>query len=78
MVYTIRILYIRTLQWKEALKRNESCKIAFHCAPQDMLAAGDSVMCRYVMQIDGCTNVGGDLPSFSQQGMIQCRYDHTY
>ncbi|KAJ1422536.1 hypothetical protein B484DRAFT_113573 [Ochromonadaceae sp. CCMP2298] len=40
-----------------------------------MLAAGDVVMCRYVMQIDGCTNVGGDLPSFSQQGMIQCRFD---
>mmetsp|Transcript_27455 Transcript_27455/g.46070 ORF Transcript_27455/g.46070 Transcript_27455/m.46070 type:complete len:479 (-) Transcript_27455:362-1798(-) len=62
-------------EWKEALKRNESCRVTFHTTPEDILAAGDLVMCRYVMRIDGCDMVGGGVESCVQHGMMTCKFD---
>ncbi len=39
-----------------------------------MLAAGDFVMCRYLMRIEGLEQVGAKC-GVVQQGMMHCRFD---
>lgn len=54
--------------------RNAACKIEYVTRPDDILAAGDTVMCRYTLQIRHCDTVGG-AGSCVQHGMMQCKFD---
>ena len=46
--------------------RGIACKVTYTAAKEDVLAAGDLVMCRYTMIIEGLDRVGGQV------------YIHTY
>lgn len=63
-----------TPQWKESMKRGRGCHLSYVMAKDDILAAGDFLMCKYVMQISGYEEVGG-LSSCVQVGMMQCHFD---
>lgn len=54
--------------------RNAACKIQFHVDPADIVIAGLTIMCRYLMSIPRCSAVGG-VGTCKQYGMLQCRCD---
>jgi hypothetical protein len=63
-----------TGQWKDAIKRGQSCRIIYASSKEDMLAAGDLIMCRYVLKTEGY-DAAGALSPCVQHGMIQCRFN---
>ena len=48
----------------------------YQTANDDLLAAGDLVMCRYSMKVEGLERVGG-LSACVQTGMMMCRFDRN-
>ena len=38
--------------------RGQSCRITYTSSKEDMLAAGDLIMCRYVLRTEGFDNAG--------------------
>ena len=60
--------------WKDAVKRGQSCRVTYVAGQGDMLAAGDLVMCRYVMRTEGHDLVGAE-GACVQHGMLQCRFN---
>ena len=38
--------------------RGQSCRITYTSSKDDMLAAGDLIMCRYVLRTEGFDNAG--------------------
>jgi hypothetical protein len=63
-----------TDQWKDAVKRGQSCRITYSSNKEDMLAAGDLIMCRYVLRTEGFDTAGALSPCV-QHGMLQCRFN---
>ena len=61
--------------WKESIKRGQSCRIVYISGKDDMLAAGDLIMCRYLMRTEGHEIVGAFSPC-AQHGMLQCQFNH--
>ena len=41
-----------------SLARGQSCRIIYTSSKDDMLAAGDLIMCRYVLRTEGFDNAG--------------------
>ena len=39
--------------WKETVKRGQSCRVVYISGKDDMLAAGDLIICRYLMRTEG-------------------------
>ena len=39
--------------WKETVKRGQSCRVMYVSGKDDMLAAGDLIICRYLMRTEG-------------------------
>ena len=60
--------------WKDAVKRGQSCRVAYVAGKGDMVAAGDLVMCRYIMRTEGHDLVGA-AGACVQHGMLQCRFN---
>ena len=60
--------------WKNAVKRGQSCRVVYITGKDDMLSAGDLVMCRYLMKTEGHEVVGAASPVV-QHGMVQCRFN---
>jgi len=60
--------------WKDAVKRGQSCRVAYVAGKGDMVAAGDLVMCRYTMRTEGHELVGA-AGACVQHGMLQCRFN---
>jgi hypothetical protein len=60
--------------WKNAVKRGQSCRVVYISGKEDMLSAGDLVMCRYLMKTEGHEMVGAASPVV-QHGMVQCRFN---
>ena len=54
--------------------RGQSCRLTYSSSKDDMLAAGDLIMCRYVMHTEGYDVVGA-VSSCVQHGMMQCRFN---
>jgi hypothetical protein len=54
--------------------RGQGCRVCYLTAREDMLAAGDFVMCRYLMRVEGWEQVGAKC-GVVQQGMMHCRFD---
>jgi len=46
----------------------------YSCAKDDMLAAGDLIMCKYIMRFDGFEVVGARSGCI-QHGMVQCKFN---
>eukprot|EP01039_Chlorochromonas_danica_P005889 gene5889-6484_t len=65
-----------TEAWRDALLNNgDDCKFTYHVARDDILVAGDLVMCRYLLKIDVSRRLGGDLQACYQPGMLQCKFN---
>lgn len=60
--------------WKESIKRREFCHLVYSCNKEDMIAAGDLIMCKYVMNIEGYQKVGCTTGCV-QHGMLQCKFN---
>ena len=60
--------------WKETVKRGQSCRVIYISGKDDMLAAGDLIICRYLMRTEGHEVVGAFSPCV-QHGMLQCRFN---
>lgn len=63
--------------WVEAIKGGQGCKLSYQINKDDMLAAGELVMCRFVMRVDGYERVGGLSPCL-QPGMLMCKFDRFH
>ena len=63
-----------TSKWADAMKRGQGCRIIYSCGKDDMLAAGDLIMCKYVMRIEGYEIVGARSGCI-QHGMIHCKFN---
>ena len=63
-----------TDSWKDAVKRGQSCRVVYIAGKDDMLSAGDQVMCRYLLRTEGHDMVGA-ASSCVQHGMVQCRFN---
>lgn len=50
--------------------------MAYISSKDDVIAAGDLVMCRYLMTMEGCETVGC-VGSCVQHGMVQCQFDRS-
>ena len=67
-----------SVQWREALKMGKRCLIQYHTAPEDLLAAGDLIMCKYVMRTEGHEEVGVQGGPVVQHGMMQCKFNREH
>jgi hypothetical protein len=54
--------------------RHATSKLQYTVKPEDLLSAGDMVMCRYTLQILNCEAAGG-AGTCAQHGMLTCRFD---
>jgi hypothetical protein len=61
-------------KWKDAICNGETCRPIYTCTKEDMIAAGDLIMCKYVMKIEGYQNVGCTNGCI-QHGMLQCKFN---
>lgn len=61
-------------KWKDAICNGETCRPIYTCSKEDMIAAGDLIMCKYVMKIEGYQNVGCTIGCI-QHGMLQCKFN---
>ena len=61
-------------EWKDAIMRREFCRLVYSCNKEDMIAAGDLIMCKYVMKIEGYQKVGCTAGCV-QHGMLQCKFN---
>ena len=63
--------------WKECVVgRERKPLITFHVDESEMIAAGDLVMCSYVMTLDAYAPDGTPCPC-SQSGMVQCNFNKS-
>ena len=60
--------------WKEAILRREFCRLVYSCNKEDMIAAGDLIMCKYVMKVESYQKVGC-MAGCIQHGMLQCKFN---
>lgn len=63
-----------TAAWTDAIRRGDGCRLVYSSTRDDMLAAGDLIMCKYVMRVEGFENVGC-LSGCVQHGMLQCKFN---
>jgi len=61
-------------KWKEAVKKGKTCRLVYRSSSEDIVSAGDTVMCKFITEINGCDAVGG-VGSCLQQCMLQCRFN---
>jgi hypothetical protein len=52
-----------SLAWREAIKLGKRCGLDYSAGPEDLLAAGDLIMCRYVLKTEGHELVGVQVES---------------
>lgn len=61
-------------QWSNAIKSGRSSRVTISTGKDDMMVAGDIVMCRYIMKIEG-TELTTPQSVCTQHGMMQCRFN---
>ena len=62
------------VEWRGAIRRNDICRLVYSCNKKDMIAAGDLIMCKYVMRIEDHQKVGC-ITGCLQHGMLQCKFN---
>jgi hypothetical protein len=65
-------------EWRQAVKLGKRSSIAYLTTADDLLAAGDLIMCKYLLKTDGHEEVGVQGGPVLQHGMMQCKFgsDH--
>lgn len=64
-----------TPQWQAAIKCGQGCRLAYTVSRDDMIAAGERVMCRFSLRTEGSEQVGA-LYGCVQHGMLQAHFNN--
>jgi len=63
-----------TPQWQAAIKCGQACRLAYAVSRDDMVVAGEWVMCRFSLRTEGSEQVGA-LYGCVQHGMLQAHFN---
>lgn len=63
-----------TPQWQAAIKCGQACRLAYTVSRDDMVVAGEWVMCRFSLRTEGSEQVGA-LYGCVQHGMLQAHFN---
>lgn len=63
-----------SLQWQAAIKSGQGCRLAYSSSRDDIVAAGEQIMCWFSLRTEGSEHVGA-LHGCVQHGMLQAHFN---